>query len=199
MKFIVTAVEARRPFVEYYQRHIPGLIIVWDQGKGAWDTWKRAWATEYTEPSIRLQDDCCLTKNFVEKVTAAAAARPDEPIQFFVRAKAGRQPQSQYCPGRSWLWNQCHYLPAGIPGRLLQFCARWGKEAENPGADDYMMGLAFGQWKLNYWLNFPSAVQHAPVKSTLKHSGGLSPFYAEPELDGYPFPEHSPQLTTLAP
>jgi hypothetical protein len=169
IKYILTAVPARMKVVEYLQKHIPDLIVVLDEEYNPWKNWRKAWDLYQDQPSVRLQDDILLTKNFVKKIESAIAERPDEIINFFSMRKADHEIGSRHCAGATWLMNQCHYLPAGVPKLLTDFMDRQDQQyfIEHGGGDDFMMAECFKHHKLKYYQHVPSLVQHLKTKSML--------------------------------
>jgi hypothetical protein len=119
LKFIVTAVPARANFLDYLHRHIPDLIVVWDQGQGAMETFRRSWRLLPECPTVRLQDDVVLTVDFVAKCRMAISEHPNVPINFFSRSKYDSSRGSRWKPGGSWMMNQCYYLPPNSTRRVL--------------------------------------------------------------------------------
>ena len=96
------AVPARAANVEYLKAHIPGLEVVWERGQGAMDTFLRANVAGFGGPSVRLEDDVCLTEDFRAKVETAIALHPFHVIQFFSRSKYDISIGSRYKSGGVW-------------------------------------------------------------------------------------------------
>jgi hypothetical protein len=145
-----------------------GATIVWDRQHSAFETWQRTLAEAGVDPAVLLQDDVELTEDWRAKVEAVISEHPDTVIQFFSMRKADETVGSRWEPGRTYLMNQCHYLPAGAAARLLDYSQDWHlKDPRNPTCQD----LATAGWLRDtgqrYWLHVPSLVQHRPWASTL--------------------------------
>lgn len=140
---------------------IPNLVVVEDQIRNAMHTFQLALAHQASNGGVvHLEDDIMLCDRFVERVEAAVAERPDDPIQFFSRRGADAVQGSRWMPGSSFSMNQAFYLPRGMSGRLLEFSETWSRIEEHPTGYDLMMADAFKSWKQRYWLHVPSLVQH---------------------------------------
>jgi hypothetical protein len=183
--------EERRPFVEYLERHIPGLTVVWDEGRGAWETWRRSWLTcPPGESTVFLQDDICLTRNFTAKIRGAILQYPNTPINFFSSYKE-RGLKTDAFEGRHWYQNLAYYLPAGLPLKLYNFTYERGTPKDG-GGQDRIMNQYFRSQKIAWILWHPNLVDHAGVPSTLgnDHYGPRrSLTFEEPELEGFPEPD----------
>ena len=187
--FILTAVKDRMPNVEYLQKHIPGLIIVWDEHRNAMETFRRAWRQYQDVPTIRIQDDIILCKDFVAKAKAVVAERPNDFIQFFSRSAKDEELGSRYKSGGSWMMNQCYYLPAGSAARLTAYADAWGKYDKHPNGDDQLMAEWLQSEKARYWVQVPSLVNHLVTVSMIDNRRSKfrqsTPFF-DPEYDGSP-------------
>lgn len=186
---VVTAVPARRPFVDYLAAHIPSLEIVWDRGLGAMDTFRRAWALYGDVPHLKLQDDVILCRGFIEKVEATINTYSQSPIQLFSRRKDDLSIGSRWLPGYSWMMNQAHYLPAGIGRGLADFAENWSGYIENPTADDILMADFFRHNRITYWNQCPNLVDHARVVSQInsrRSRSRTSLTFSDPELRFFP-------------
>ena len=164
---VCTAMKERIHLVEYLQFHIPNLKIVWDKNHDAMDTFMRAWKEYPTVPSLRIQDDIILTEEFLPKVTSVIDKYPNDVIQFFSMRKADIEIGSRWENGSTWLMNQCHYLPAGMSGKIHEYGKTWKGLSEAPTADDWLMRDYFKEHKIKYYLHCPSLVEHASVYSQI--------------------------------
>lgn len=187
--FILTAIKSRMPNVRYLVRKIPNLVVVWDEIGLASDTFRRAWRIHQDEPTVRIQDDIVLTKNFMSKILDVINERPTDCITFFSRSKYDRTIGSRYRPGRTWMMNQCYYLPPGAAARLSAFSDAWPKWAANPGGDDLCMQEWMGSEGLQFWNHCPSLVEHLSTVSTIdprRSRFRQSTTFIDPDLDGAP-------------
>jgi hypothetical protein len=188
-RVIVTAVLPRAPFVEYLQRHIDGLEVVWDKHRDAMDTFLRATAQAGDDPVIRLEDDICLTKNWRDKIEAAIAERPNDVIQFFSRSKYDPIRGSRYKAGNTFAYNVCNYIPAGMSPKFIEHLNVWEDKEKHPTGYDLLMGDYLSKNHINYWLQVPSLVNHAVTISQIdrrRARSRQSTTFIEPELAGYP-------------
>lgn len=138
-----------------------GGEIVWDTDQHAFHTWRDVLRRAEDGPVVVLQDDVILTDNWRDKIEAVIAEHPGDVIQFFSLRRNDDELGSRYLPGRSYLMNQCYYLPVGMPGSLLEFVRNW--ETEHPElstGDDSAMAAYLRANRLRYWLHVPSLVQH---------------------------------------
>lgn len=187
--FILTAVKDRMPNVIYLQKHIPNLVVVWDEHRNAMETFRRAWRQYQDVPTIRIQDDIILCKNFVNKAKAIVAERPNDFIQFFSRSAKDEELGSRYKSGGSWMMNQCYYLPANSAARLTVFADAWGKYDKHPNGDDQLMAEWLQSEKARYWVQVPSLVNHLVTVSMIdkrRSKFRQSTTFFDPEYDGSP-------------
>ena len=187
--YIVTAVKEREDHVNYLRKHIPNLIVVWDKWKDPMETFMRAWGEYPVRPSIRLQDDVVLTKNFCEKVENVIRQHPNDVIQFFSRRKKDIEVGTRWETPSGYLNNQCHYLPKGMAGRIFDFGLTWEYIEEHPTADDLLMRHFFTEKGIRYLLHVPSLVEHAKVASAIDprrswHRQSVT--FKDPEIEGLP-------------
>lgn len=142
--------------------------IVWDQKKNAMDTWRLVMAAAGDDAVIVLEDDVELAENWRERIEAAIAERPLQVIQFFSMRGADLTVGSRYEPGRTFLMNQCYYLPEGYARQLLEFADGWEERtSKHPWGYDIAMATWLQGRKEKYWLHVPSLVQHEPWESQI--------------------------------
>lgn len=187
--FVLTAMKERQANVDYLCKHIPNLQIVWDEQRNAMETFRRAWRQYQDVPTIRIQDDIVLCKNFVDKVKAVVAERPNDFIQFFSRSSKDAELGSRYKAGGTWMMNQCYYLPAGSAQRLTAYADNWSKYEQHPNGDDQLMQEWLQSEKARYWVVVPSLVDHLHTVSMIdkrRSKFRQSTTFANPEYDGSP-------------
>ena len=195
MKFdiVCTAIKDRINFVKYLRHHIPELKVVWDKKRDPMETFMRAWKEYPDKPSLRLQDDIILTKNFLDKANNVINQYPNDVIQFFSMRKADLEVGSRWETGRTWLMNQCHYLPEGMAGRIYKYGLSWHRLSEAPTADDLLMQDFFSENKIKYFLHCPSLVEHAEVYSAINRRRSRfrkSKTFTQPDYELFPNSEH---------
>lgn len=142
--------------------------IVWDQTHNAFDTWRSVLKAVGDEPGIILEDDIYLVPNWRTRIEEVISEHPDEVIQFFSMRGKDLTEGSRSEPGRTFMMNQCYYLPAGVAKQLLEFSETWVEE--NPKYKtgyDVTMAKWMQQNKMRYWLHVPSLVQHEPWVSEI--------------------------------
>ena len=145
-----------------------GGTIVWDTEHHAFETWKLVLAYAGQSPVVILEDDVTLTDNWAQKVQAAIDAHPDVVIQFFSMRGDDLTVGSRWEPGRTFLMNQCYYLPAGAAAALLAHSEEWAAQhPEHPTGYDLAMADWLKRTKQKYWLHVPSLVQHKPWRSEI--------------------------------
>lgn len=132
------------------------------------DTWRMVLEAARLDPVIILEDDVILTPSWREKIEEVIAAHPDDIIQFFSMRKADLTVGSRYEPGRTFMMNQCYYLPADVAAHLRDFSVGW-EELYPADANGYDILMA--KWMQatgrKYWLHVPSLVQHRDWRSEI--------------------------------
>lgn len=139
-------------------REATGATLVLDRNHDAFDTFRRVLAALGSGPGIILEDDVALAPNWRPRIEAVIAEHAGDIIQFFNLRSIE---ESRYEPGRTFLMNQCYYLPAGAAEQLLEFTSDWPeKHPEHKTGYDIAMGAWMTQKKMRYWMSVPSLVQH---------------------------------------
>ena len=190
MRYVLMAIEDRVSNVQYLQRHIPSVEVIWDKHRDTYETFFRSLEHSKYDPVIRLQDDVCLTRNFMAKAEAVIAERPDDVITFFSMSKFDIEIGSRYRPGSRWMANLCYYLPKNVAAEILVFSKTWSKYDQHKHGDDQLMREYFQKVRRKHWVNIPSLVEHAQIVSAIdkrRSKFRQSKTFIEPELRGYPF------------
>ena len=188
-RIVVTAIKRRSNFVDYLKSHIPNLEVVWDTTHNAMDTFLAACRYVGNDAVLRLEDDICLTKDFVYKAEKVIAERPNEVIHFFSRSKEDLLSGSRYAAGGSFSMNQCVYMPQGLSAQLADYYPFWQRKDIHPTGYDLMMGDYFKTKNMRYWIHTPSLVDHAEVVSEIdrrRSSKRQAKLFLDPELTNYP-------------
>jgi hypothetical protein len=181
MRFIVRAVPERTEYIEYLKLHLPQAEWCYDQKRNAMDTFLRAMQMAGDEPCVHMEEDILLTDDFVAKINSAIQKRPDEVIQFFSMRQADLDIGSRY--DRSFIMNQCFYLPATCSRQVLEFKDKWTDIAKHPTGTDLMVNDWLKSLKKPYWIYVPSLVEHRVGKSaidTRRSSKRQSKTFADP-------------------
>jgi len=166
-RIIVRAMPERAADVAYLRERLPDAEFCFDRTQNAKDTFLAALAMAGAEPCVHMEEDVILTRDFRAKLAAALAAHPDVLIQFFSMRKADLTVGSRWEPGRTFMMNQCFYLPAGYSAALLAYAATWPGWATDPTGYDLLLAAWLQEHKLRYWLHVPSLVQHRVERSLI--------------------------------
>jgi hypothetical protein len=143
-----------------------GGEVIWDRTQNIFETWCSVMSAAREDPVIVLEDDIYLCDEWREKVEHEIAARPDSVIQFFSMRGKDLTEGSRLEPGRTYLMNQCHYLPGGTASALLTHAQTWReRRPDDEDAVDWIVAEWLQQQNLKYWLHVPSLVQHEPWRS----------------------------------
>lgn len=194
LKWQVTAVEERRPNVNYLLRHIAALEVVWDQRRDFMDTYLRACALAGHDPVVRLEDDVILTRNFQDKALECISEAPGCVHQLFSMRKLDVTIGTRVAPTSGFLMNQAVYLPAGLSAWLVRFAQtrKWLDVADRiPGiaSDTFLRAGMKAAGIREYWLHCPSLVEHMDCRSVQnpkRSTKRQSKTFVDPELDGLP-------------
>ena len=158
-KIFVRAVYERCEYVNYIRKHLPEAEVIWDVlYRNALQNFLTALHYTRDEPSIHMEDDSILTQDFLIKIEAEIAKRPNEVIQFFSMRQADIDVGSRY--DNNFVMGQCFYLPANYPSQIAKFCSTWDRLDEHPTGLDLMINDFLKSRKERYWLHAPSLVDH---------------------------------------
>lgn len=149
-----------------------GAEIVWDRGKGEWDTGSRALRAAGSEPYVLvLQDDAVPCTDVLVHLTRAAAHMPTVyPISLYYGLPVPHPEKVEYLAHRAaekgspWIrgpgpwWGVGLFMPAGF----AKAAAVWGDKNEGLPYDERL--ARFSKISGQEWLYlFPSLVDHRPV------------------------------------
>jgi hypothetical protein len=160
-------VDERKNRAESLAKQTSGKIV-WDTDRHAFHTWRSVMKAVGDGPAIVIEDDVRLVSDWRNRIEAVIAEHRDEVVQFFSMRNADLTIGSRSEPGRTFMMNQCYYLPAGAAKALLDFTEEWNHPGqENPTGYD----VAMAEWmkinKQRYWLHVPSLVDHEPWTSEI--------------------------------
>ena len=150
-----------------YTAVIPNLIICKDRKHDAMDTFLYSLELVGDSPSVNMEDDIILCKDFISKVEEEIKKRPNDVIQFFSMREDDLTIGSRYINGSKFMMNQCFYLPKGMSKELLEYSKTWGRYEEHPTGFDILMGDFFKKKKIKYWNVCPNLVDHKVCKSRI--------------------------------
>lgn len=149
--------------------------VVWDRGRGPWDTARRAWeAAGDSGYHLVLQDDAVLGSRFIEDVHRALAVVPGRPpvSLFSHRSKPAREAAAAGCHWfrrRDVLWGLAIALPVEFIAPWLYWCDR--NVRPDYKHDDARLALFCMDTDSPGWYMTPSLVEHgAPGDSLLGNS-----------------------------
>jgi len=128
-------------------------------------------------PCVHIEDDIELCDGFLEKVINAVNQYPDTIINFFSLRKEDYEiGKPHFVPGRSFMMNQCFYIPAGMGSQIAAYYSEWDKKEIHPTGYDIMMADWMKKNKMKYLAWFPHLVNHIHCKSLInpKRSSGRS-------------------------
>jgi hypothetical protein len=167
MRYLVRVVREREHFLPDLTAGIPGLEIMRDFSRDAMTTFLYAMTASQNDPTVHLEDDIILTRDFTAKVEAEIDKNPGQVIQFFSIKRSDARLGSREMPGRSFIMTQCFYLPAGHAPAIHAYRPGWRRAVEHPTGFDLMVADFLGDRRERYWLHVPSLVQHRPIRSEI--------------------------------
>lgn len=168
MRILVRAMSQRSDCIAYLKERLPTYAeYLIDTPGNAMGGFLHALATAGDDPCVHMEEDIYLIDRFEEKLLAAIGGRPDEVIQFFSMRKADIEIGSRHEPGRTFLMNQCFYLPAGYSRMIQEYYPRWPRKEEHPTGSDLLIADWLKERREKYWIHVPSLVQHRPGRSLI--------------------------------
>lgn len=194
-RFIVRTVPLidRKAYVAYLQKRIPQLEICSDflfdypitsQEKSTRNMIE-ACRMANDDPVVHLEDDIILTVNFLEKIEAAIAERPDTLIQFFSMRGADWSKGARLENGSNYLMAQCSYFPAGYSKSFVSLYENRNFSRETPIEPDTAIRGFLQSIKAKYFIYIPSLVQHRVCVSAIdrrRSSKRQSYTFVDPDL-----------------
>lgn len=169
MRYTVRTCTPRIGFVPYLRAALPKHteFFIDTRRKGGMRNFLDTLKAIGEDAAIMLEDDIVITRDFAAKAEAVIAEHADDPIQFFSMRKKDLTVGSRYEPGRTFMMNQCHYMPAGMAPPLRDYYTTWSRRRENPQGYDTMMADFFKDNGISYYLHVPSLVDHRVGKSII--------------------------------
>lgn len=141
--------------------------VILDEKRNAFDTWQRMLLSSDNESCVFMEDDIILCDDFIEDIENAISENPYDIITFFTLKNVT---ETQYLKGRTFVMNQCYYIPQGMIYELHEFSKEWLKTERglaHPTGYDYCMADYMNYQKLDYLVWVPNLVQHKAEKSRL--------------------------------
>lgn len=160
--------EPRRAAQARHLSEVTDGTVVWDTTHHAFDTWRSVLTTIGNSAAIILEDDVIVCDDWRTKVEAVIREYPEVVIQFFSMRGDDLTVGSRWQAGRTFLMNQCYYLPEGAAKALLEYTQDWAqRHPEHPTGYDVAMAEWLKVTKQKYWTHVPSLVQHQPWRSEI--------------------------------
>ena len=131
------------------------------------DTFLAAMSRAGESPCVHMEEDVFITENFTAKIEKAISERPGEVIQFFSMRKADIEIGSRYDYGRTFMMNQCFYLPTGYSNAILNYYPVWPQKERHPTGYDILIADWLKARKEKYYIYVPSLVQHRQCQSLI--------------------------------
>ncbi len=167
MRFIIRAMSQRNECVGYLKQYLPDAEFLIDVPGNAMSGFLEAMWSAGKDAAVHMEDDIYLTKNFKEKAENVIEEHSDEVIQFFSMRQADIDKGSRYEPGRTFMMNQCFYLPAGYSKAILEYYPKWHQKEIHPTGYDILIADFLKERKEKYFLSVPSLVDHRKGKSLI--------------------------------
>ena len=167
MRMIIRAVKERKDCVDYLRKYLPEADILYDSTGNAMKTFLEAMALVGEDPCIHMEEDIYLTRDFSTKIRAAILKRPYEVIQFFSMRKADLEIGPRYDSGRTFMMNQCFYLPFGYSRLIYDYYPVWPQKDIHKTGYDILIADFLKARKEKYYIHVPSLVQHRRGKSMI--------------------------------
>lgn len=165
VRVIIKAMRERQTFVDEIREQVPSAEVCWDEKRCSIDTFLRSMDMVGDEAAIHLEEDIQLCEDFVPKINAAIAERPDTFIQFFSMRKADLTVGSRW--DRNFLMNQCFYAPPEFSKAIRAYYPIWPDRKLHPGGPDMLVCDWLKARKLAYWIHVPSLVDHRVAVSMI--------------------------------
>lgn len=162
------ATESRSGYHHYLQTRLSDIEWCMDGGAfSARETFLRALSMQGDDAAVHLEDDVILTKNFQQKITSVIEQHHNSVIQFFSMRKADMVIGSRWESGRTFMMNQCFYLPCQMASEMIEASRTWEGWKTHPNGYDLFMADFMKMRKIRYFLHVPSLVQHRIGKSLI--------------------------------
>lgn len=167
VKFVLRTCNGREQWRDELISQIQGLIVVQDKTSNAMQTFLEAMNIVGDCAAIHLEDDIILTSQFLPKIAATIQRIPNTVIQFFSMRSADLTIGSRYEPGRTFMMNQCFYLPIGYSRMIKDYYPIWPNKEKHPTGYDILIADWLKSRKEKYYIYVPSLVQHRQCRSLI--------------------------------
>jgi len=167
VKIILRTCAGREVWRDCLITNIPELIVVQDKTNNAMDTFLTAMSIAGNDAAVHIEDDIIITSDFCAKLYAVIAKIPDTVIQFFSMRKDDLTIGSRLDYGRTFMMNQCFYLPQDYSRMILEYYPVWPQRERHKTGYDILIADWLKSRKEKYWIHVPSLVQHRKCKSLI--------------------------------
>lgn len=190
LRYVCLTVSERLKNVNAIKEQIPELEVFIDYNKSKFDFLLKVWDALKNDDIIWLEDDIELCNNFKEKIENEIEFFGNKelisffyaPIETMYNSKFfSLDSRSAYRDGKSFLWNQCVFIPKGFLNYFIYYYNNNFKNFNFFKPHDFnydnCIAYALNEMNQNYWLIRPSLVQHSDKNSTLGHTDGRVSLY----------------------
>jgi len=167
MLIIIRACRERTGCVDYVRKHLPYAEVLFDSTGNAMNTFLEAMKAAGDMPCLHMEEDIYVTRAFKEKSERAVSERPLEVIQFFSMRGDDLKIGSRYDYGRTFMMNQCFYLPAGYSRLIHDYYPDWPQKEVHKTGYDILIADFLKSRKEKYYIHVPSLVQHRKSRSLI--------------------------------
>lgn len=167
MRYIIRGMSERKDCISYLKQYLPNAEYLIDIPGNAMCGFLEAMWCAGNDAVVHMEEDIYLTKNFKVMAENIIDGHEDEVIQFFSMRQADIDKGSRYEPGRTFMMNQCFYLPTGYSKAILEYYPRWPQKEVHPTGYDILIADFLKERKEKYFLSVPSLVDHRKGRSLI--------------------------------
>lgn len=165
LNYIVRMIPDRARYLPSIVAEIPNVIIIMDRHRKPMETFLNALSIAGEKPTVHLEDDVILCKDFRVRAERIIEQYPDSVIQFFsMRSddiKIGQRWDNSFCS------SMCFYLPYNYSTLIRRYYPRWERREEHPTAYDYLVNDFLRDRKERYLIVVPNLADHRQIKSAI--------------------------------
>lgn len=164
----------RRKYLPYLESKIPNIRVNWDEGKGVWDTARRAWLSYDPNKEFQcvIQDDVILCNDFVNKVEKLVEIGDKYVYGLFIRNKRqkGLDWEQGFKDGYIIWWKLNWALGVVVPTKLVEDMVAFCDKMTDPkytNRDDERMKEYFKSIGKKIYYPIPCLVEHRDEEDSL--------------------------------
>jgi len=164
VRFIVRTMTERQANVDLLCEQIPGLIIVKDKTKNAMQTFLEALQATENKPTVMLEDDVVLCKDFTIQSTNYISLYVNKVINFF-----SMRPKSDFFTRFDNYFSStlCFYLPDGFAHGIYKHYDKWKVNRYTSTGTDYLVNSYLKSIKEKHLIVIPNLANHMVGKSLI--------------------------------